>query len=128
MNSVKDKVVLVTGAAGAIGSAVVEAVAQSGGIAVTSDLPGRRDVHHALDVTSEEDWTRTIAAIEQDVGRLDGLVNAAGIVALGTVEDTDYATWRRVMAINLDDPGFQELCKLLQEADCWVKISGANRI
>ena len=28
----------------------------------------------------------------------------------------------------LDDPGFQELCKLLQEADCWVKISGANRI
>jgi 3(or 17)beta-hydroxysteroid dehydrogenase len=102
MNSVKDKVVLVTGAAGAIGSAVVEAVAQSGGIAVTSDLPGRRDVDHALDVTSEADWTRTIAAIEQDVGRLDGLVNAAGIVALGTVEDTDYATWRRVMAINLD--------------------------
>ena len=102
MNSVKDKVVLVTGAAGAIGSAVVEAVAQGGGIAVTSDLPGRRDLDHALDVTSEEDWTRTIAAIEQDVGRLDGLVNAAGIVALGTVEDTDYATWRRVMAINLD--------------------------
>ncbi len=102
MNSVKDKVVLVTGAAGAIGSAVVEAVARSGGIAVTSDLPGRRDVDHALDVTSEADWTRTIAAIEQDVGRLDGLVNAAGIVALGTVEDTDYATWRRVMAINLD--------------------------
>jgi 2-pyrone-4,6-dicarboxylate lactonase len=28
----------------------------------------------------------------------------------------------------LDDPGFQELCKLLKEADCWVKISGANRI
>ncbi len=28
----------------------------------------------------------------------------------------------------LADPGFQELCKLLQEADCWVKISGANRI
>ena len=102
MNSVKDKVVLVTGAAGAIGSAVVEAVAQSGGIAVTSDLPGRRDVDHALDVTSEEDWKRTIAAIERDVGRLDGLVNAAGIVALGTVEDTDFATWRRVMAINLD--------------------------
>jgi len=28
----------------------------------------------------------------------------------------------------LGDPGFQELCKLLKEADCWVKISGANRI
>ena len=43
-----------------------------------------------------------IAAIEQNGGRLDGLVNAAGIVAIGTVEDTDFATWRRVMAINLD--------------------------
>ena len=29
-------------------------------------------------------------------------MNAAGIVAIGTVEDTDFATWRRVMAINLD--------------------------
>ena len=31
-------------------------------------------------------------------------------------------------AAGLDDPGFRELCKLLKEADCWVKISGANRI
>ena len=57
---------------------------------------------HALDVTVEADWTRMIGAIEQTSGRLDGLVNAAGIVAIGTVEDTDFATWRRVMAINLD--------------------------
>src|SRR5207302_10609365 len=32
----------------------------------------------------------------------DGLVNAAGIATPGTVEDTDFATWRRVMAVNLD--------------------------
>lgn len=31
-------------------------------------------------------------------------------------------------ANGVGDPGFQELCKLLKEADCWVKISGANRI
>ena len=43
-----------------------------------------------------------VAAIEQSAGRLDGLVNAAGIVAVGSVEDTDFATWRRVMAVNLD--------------------------
>ena len=35
-------------------------------------------------------------------GRLDGLVNAAGIVALGTIEQLDFATWRRVLAVNLD--------------------------
>jgi 3(or 17)beta-hydroxysteroid dehydrogenase len=102
MPRLKDKVVLVTGAAGAIGGAIAEAVAAERGVAVTTDLPGRAKISHALDVTSEDDWTRVIAAIEQRDGRLDGLVNAAGIVAIGTVEDIDFATWRRVMAINLD--------------------------
>jgi 3(or 17)beta-hydroxysteroid dehydrogenase len=94
--------VLVTGAAGAIGSAIVDAVQEQGGAAITSDLAARGDVDHALDVTAEADWLRVIAAIEQKSGRLDGLVNAAGIVAVGSVEDTDFATWRRVMAVNLD--------------------------
>jgi 3(or 17)beta-hydroxysteroid dehydrogenase len=56
----------------------------------------------ALDVTSEDDWLRVVAEIGRAAGRLDGLVNAAGIAVLGSVEDTDLATWRRVMAINLD--------------------------
>ena len=102
MPRLKDKVVLVTGAAGAIGSAIAEAVAAEGGVAITTDLPGRAKVSHALDVTSEDDWTRVVGAIEQNDRRLDGLVNAAGIVAIGTVENTDFATWRRVLAINLD--------------------------
>ena len=54
-----------------------------------------------LDVTAEAtgkaSWRRSSAP-----GRLDGLVNAAGIAHLGTIEDTDYATWRRVLAVNLD--------------------------
>jgi 3(or 17)beta-hydroxysteroid dehydrogenase len=98
----KDKIVLVTGAAGAIGSAIAGAVQNQGGVAITSDLTGRGDVTYTLDVTSEADWLRVIAAIEQKSGHLDGLVNAAGIVAVGSVEDTDFATWRRVMAVNLD--------------------------
>jgi 3(or 17)beta-hydroxysteroid dehydrogenase len=102
LTRLKDKVVLVTGAAGAIGSAIADAIAEQGGVAITTDLAGRANVTHALDVTAENDWTRVIAIIEENGGRLDGLVNAAGIVAIGTVEDTDFATWRRVMAINLD--------------------------
>ncbi len=102
MARLKGKIVLVTGAAGAIGAAVAEVVVAEGGVAVTSDLPGRGRVAYPLDVTSEADWIGAIAAIEQNYGRLDGLVNAAGIVAVGSVEDTDFATWRRVMAINLD--------------------------
>jgi 3(or 17)beta-hydroxysteroid dehydrogenase len=98
----KDKIVLVTGAAGAIGSAIARAVEEQGGVAITSDLSGQARIDHALDVTSEGDWLRVIAAIEQKSGRLDGLVNAAGIVAVGSVEDTGFETWRRVMAVNLD--------------------------
>ena len=102
MDRLKDKIILVTGAAGAIGSAIVDAVAKEGGTAITTDLPGRGKIDHALDVTSEADWQRTIEAVEAAPGRLDGLVNAAGIVAIGSVEDTDFAAWRRVLAINLD--------------------------
>ena len=55
-----------------------------------------------LDVTAEDGWQSVLAAVDRRYGRLDGLVNSAGTVHLGTVEDTDYATWRRVLAINLD--------------------------
>src|SRR5579872_2649437 len=102
MPRLQDKVVLVTGAAGAIGAAVAQAVASEGGVAITSDLAGRDGVAHALDVTAEGDWRRVTDQIAGIGGRLDGLVNAAGIVALGTVEDTEFATWRRVLAVNLD--------------------------
>jgi NAD(P)-dependent dehydrogenase (short-subunit alcohol dehydrogenase family) len=56
----------------------------------------------ALDVTSEADWQRVIADVEKKHGRLDGLVNAAGIATVGSIEKTDFATWRRVLSINLD--------------------------
>jgi len=91
------KVILVTGAGGAVGKAVCAAIVREGGKAINTDVNGD-GMDHALDVTSEDNWVKVVGAIE----RLDGLVNAAGIVALGSVEDLDYATWRRVLAINLD--------------------------
>jgi 3(or 17)beta-hydroxysteroid dehydrogenase len=102
MGRLRDKVILITGGAGAVGSAVAEAVVRNGGIAIDTDLDGREGIDHVLDVTSEADWKRVIAAVGQSAGRLDGLVNAAGIAELGTIEDTDYAAFRRTMAINVD--------------------------
>jgi 3(or 17)beta-hydroxysteroid dehydrogenase len=98
MSRLRDKTVLITGAAGGIGSAIAAAVAREGGRAILTDVAGKPGIDHALDVTLEEDWIRVMGA----VGRLDGLVNAAGIAPLGTVEGTDYAVWRKAMAINLD--------------------------
>src|SRR6202048_1224120 len=102
MGRLRDKVILITGGAGAVGSAVAEAVVRNGGIAIDTDLEGREGIDHVLDVTSEADWQRVIAAVGQSAGRLDGLVNAAGIAELGTIEDTEYAAFRRTMAINVD--------------------------
>lgn len=102
MDRLKDKIVLITGAAGAIGRAASDAVRAQGGIAIATDLAGQPGIAHALDVTSEDDWLRVVADAGRAHGHIDGLINAAGIAALGTVEDTDYATWRRVMAVNLD--------------------------
>ena len=48
-------------------------------------------------MTAEADWQRVAAEIERQHGRLDGLVNAAGIAAVGSIEKTDFATWRRVL-------------------------------
>jgi 3(or 17)beta-hydroxysteroid dehydrogenase len=102
MSRLDDKIVLITGGAGAIGSAVRSTVLRAGGRAIVSDLSPCSGVDHILDVTSEADWQRVIGDIDRQDGRLDGLVNAAGIAHLGTVEDTSYALWRQVMAVNLD--------------------------
>jgi 3(or 17)beta-hydroxysteroid dehydrogenase len=102
MARLADKIVLITGAAGAIGGAVAAAVGREGGTAIATDLPARAGIDHALDVTAEDNWQSVLAEVERAHGRLDGLVNAAGIALLATIEDTDYAAWRRVMAVNLD--------------------------
>jgi NAD(P)-dependent dehydrogenase (short-subunit alcohol dehydrogenase family) len=102
MGHLKDKIVLVTGAAGTIGGAICTAIEQAGGAAIAIDLAKEQGIVHALDVAAEAGWQGVIGEIERAHGRLDGLVNAAGVVALGTVEELDFATWRRVLSINLD--------------------------
>src|SRR5215813_9537507 len=101
MVDLSGKIVLVTGAAGTIGGAVVHAIKQASGIAIGSDLPGKPGIDAELDVCQETDWQRATADIEQKYGRLDGLVNAAGMVAVGSIERTDFASWRRVIDVNL---------------------------
>jgi len=125
-----DHIVLVTGALGTLGSAMCTAIEAAGGIAVRSDLATRGVVDIALDVTREEYWLSAMAEIERRHGRLDGLVNNAGVGTPGDVEQTSFAEWRRVMAVNADGVflGCKYAMPLLarSEAPSIVNISSAS--
>ncbi len=95
-------IILVTGAAGTLGRAISDAVRAAGGTVLATDLTTGNDIDLAHDVTSEADWAHVITEAQARHGRLDGLVNNAGIVHLGSIEGTSLADWRRVMAVNVD--------------------------
>ena len=105
MNRLKDKIVLITGAAGAIGKAVAEAASAEGARAITSDLPGRQGAAHTLDVTEELDWLRVIsinlsgaffvaqAALEHMLVRGTGrIINVSSVIGeTGNIGQANYA-------------------------------------
>ncbi len=128
----KDHVVLVTGALGTLGAAMCAAIEAAGGTAIRSDLASRGKVDIALDVTKEEDWQSAMGTIERAHGRLDGLVNNAGVGTPGDVEQTSFAEWRRVMAVNADGVflGCKYAMPLLakSKAPSIVNISSASGI
>ncbi len=128
----KDHVVLVTGALGTLGAAMCKAIEAAGGKAIRSDLASRGKVDIALDVTSEDNWKAAIAEIDSAHGRLDGLVNNAGVGTPGDVEQTSFSEWRRVMAINADGVflGCKYAMPLLakSKAPSIVNISSASGI
>lgn len=125
-------VVLVTGAAGALGSAVAKAVKAHGGTVVATDLRDADGIDMRHDVTSEADWHNVMRWVEKMHGRLDGLVNNAGIVRVGTIESTPFADWRKVMNVNVDSVflGCQSAWSLLRRsaAASIVNISSVSGI
>jgi NAD(P)-dependent dehydrogenase (short-subunit alcohol dehydrogenase family) len=93
------RVAAITGGRGAIGSALVGRLRDDGWTTVAMDLPGTQpDV--ALDTTDTSSVEAAFKEVANRFGRLDLLVIAAGVTALGTLEDTDEATFRRLMDIN----------------------------
>ena len=108
------KIALVTGAGSGLGRAIAETFARQGAKVVIADLNevagetvARAIVDGSgrfvsLDVTSEASWQATIATVQEAFGRLDVLVNNAGVAIMGDVERTSLDEWRRVHAVNLD--------------------------
>lgn len=70
--------------------------------AATAKALGARGSFLAHDVTDRARWTAVVDETVKRHGRLDILVNAAGICVEGTIEDTSLADFRTMLAINLD--------------------------
>ncbi|MEM6677369.1 MAG: SDR family oxidoreductase [Pseudomonadota bacterium] len=95
-------VVLVTGAGGTIGRAVLAALGQAGAIAVGADRAPGPGIDHVFDVTDEAGWAAAASVIDGAHGRLDGLVTAAGIMHVAGLTETAYTDFQLVMAVNVD--------------------------
>lgn len=67
---------------------------------VTAELLGERARYTRLDVTSGDDWREAVAFAEREFGRLDVVVNNAGILGFGTIADMPVEDYRRIVEVN----------------------------
>jgi NAD(P)-dependent dehydrogenase (short-subunit alcohol dehydrogenase family) len=106
MGKLNGKVALVTGAAQGIGRAVAELFAKEGAIVYAGDVKtvaAAKDIKPVtLDVTRLDHWTNVVEQIVGEHGKVDVLVNNAGIVlAYGQVADTELEDFNTVVSVNL---------------------------
>ncbi|GAA0950125.1 glucose 1-dehydrogenase [Actinocorallia libanotica] len=110
MSGLQDKVVIVTGGARGIGASAAAALAAGGARVVIADLleeEGRETaaevggVFARLDVTSEAGWAEVVDLAVASYGRLDGLVNNAGIASNLLIEKESLAYFEKVLQVNL---------------------------
>ena len=116
MGRVENKVAIVTGGASGLGLASARRLAEEGaavvltdidmqqGQAAASEIPGAR--FELLDVSREAQWIALVDKVMADFGRLDILLNNAGIVQLASIEDTTEEMWRQVNAVGTDGTFF----------------------
>jgi NAD(P)-dependent dehydrogenase (short-subunit alcohol dehydrogenase family) len=113
MPRLDDTIALVTGATGGLGAAICHRLASDGASVVATDQDASAcedlvsSLHDAarhlalpLDVTSEEAWVGVVEDVRARYGRLDAVVNNAGIGSLGHVTEERIETWDRVVAVD----------------------------
>jgi 3(or 17)beta-hydroxysteroid dehydrogenase len=108
MGQLVGKVAFVTGGASGIGAACARVFAREGARVVLTDIQDGTAVAEEVgglflrhDVADPAQWDATIVRAAAEHGRLDVLVNNAGVFAPGSIEDVTLEQWNRVLGINL---------------------------
>ena len=120
----KDKVILITGAGRGLGRGIAEAVVEAGARVVLTDLEtepvvetaaridpsGERSLALVADVTDLDAMERALEQAVERYGRLDGLVNNAGVLIMGNAAEAPMADLTRQLAVNVE--GLFSCCRL----------------
>jgi NAD(P)-dependent dehydrogenase (short-subunit alcohol dehydrogenase family) len=148
----EDKVAIVTGSAKGIGRATAKLFAREGAKVVIADIEenlgrevadsitgsGGRAVFISHDVTGEESWVNLMKATVDEFGKLNILVNNAGIIKIANIENTSLEDWQRIMDVNatgvflgtklaiqrMKDNG--ELCSIINRSSIAGQIGDKN--
>ena len=117
MSRVEGKVAIVTGAASGLGLASSKKLIQEGARVVLTDINQQAletikehlsefsETQYSteyLDVTSEESWQEIIEKVELEYGKINILINSAGISLGSDIVSTDFEVWKKVHQVNLD--------------------------
>lgn len=127
MGRVDDKVCIVTGAASGLGEADARLLVSEGARVIMTDIDRESGTAIAeeigaefiyQDVSEEEPWQTLIKDVVTRYGRLDVLVNNAGVGIIADIETTTTEIWRKTLSIHLDSTfwGCQEAIKAMKES------------
>jgi 3alpha(or 20beta)-hydroxysteroid dehydrogenase len=122
------KVALISGAARGQGLAEAERFRAEGAHVVAGDVLDHDGIH--LDVTSAESWDAAVALAVREYGRLDVLVNNAGIYSLVAWDQLTEETFRRVLDVNLVGPflGTKAAAAAMVSGGSIINVSSLNGI
>ncbi|MBT1702862.1 SDR family oxidoreductase [Chryseosolibacter indicus] len=118
LNTIEGKVILVTGAARGLGAAICRILSEDGAIMIATDVnasllektvneitsQGKKAYGYTLNVTDENNVEETVKKIVNDHGKIDVIVNNAGVDYTKSIEELSYKEWRQVIDVNLTGP------------------------
>jgi 3(or 17)beta-hydroxysteroid dehydrogenase len=116
MGRVEGKTAIVTGAARGLGKAIAQLLAKEGANVAVADIledvgratveeikqQGGRAIFLRHDVTSEDSWAAVVKKTLSEFGKLDIMVNNAGVQLIKEIAETTLEEWRGLMSVNLD--------------------------